>query len=217
MPDNQSAGFISGSSSGNHASAIEFFFRRAMAQVATATLVKVVAVYSVDGIAAPGLLDVQPLLNQIDGQGNITVRPVVYGVPFSRVQSGTNAIIMDPVVGDIGVCCFGDRDLSSVISSQAQAPPGSNRRNSMSDALYICSILGKTAPTQYVVFDAEGITLVSPTKVTIQAPTTAVVGALTVSETIVAQGEVTGASVVLGTHLHTGVESGSSESGPPVA
>ncbi len=195
---------------------MEFFFRRAMAKVATATLVEVIAVYSADGIAPPGMLDVRPLLNQIDGQGIITARPVIYGVPFSRVQSGTNAIIMDPVVGDIGVCCFGDRDLSSVIASQAQAPPGSNRRHSMSDALYVCSILGKETPTQYVVFEESGIKMVSPNIVTIQAPTTAVQGNLTVTGTVVADGEITGAGIVLGFHVHSGVQSGSSESGPPV-
>lgn len=215
MPDN-TAGFISGSNSGNLTSAMEFFFRRAMAKVATATLVEVVKVYSVDGIAPPGLLDVRPLLNQIDGQGTITARPVVYGVPFSRVQSGTNAIIMDPAEGDIGVCCFGDRDLSSVISSQAQAPPGSNRRHSMSDALYVCSILGKKTPTQYMVFSEDGIELVSPVLVKVQAPTTAVQGDMTVSGTIVSQGNITGAGIVLETHVHSGVQSGGSESGPPV-
>jgi hypothetical protein len=170
MPDNQSAGFLSGSQNGNQSSALEFFFRRAMAQVATATLVKVVAVYSADGIAPAGVVDVQPLVNQIDGQGTIATRPTVYGVPFSRVQSGSDAIIMDPKVGDIGVCCFGDRDLSSVIASQAQAPPGSNRRNSLSDALYVCSILGKAEPAQYIQFSPEGIVIVSPAQLDVTTP-----------------------------------------------
>ncbi|MFK2876883.1 hypothetical protein [Rhodanobacter hydrolyticus] len=215
MPGNSSTGFVSGASGAGQKELLAFFFRRAMADVATATLVRVIAVYNDGGDEPAGLVDVQPLVMQIDGQFNTTSRPTVYGVPYGRVQGGTNAVILDPEVDDIGVCVFGDRDLSSAIASQGEAAPGSNRRNSLSDALYVCSVLGKSAPTQYVQFNASGITVVSPTQITLQAPTIAITGHLTVSESANVTGEVTGNGIELSQHVHTGVQSGSSNTGKP--
>ncbi len=51
--------------------------------------------------------------------------------------------------------------------------------------------------------------------VNVTAPTLALTGNLTVSGTIVAQGEVTGNGKHLSTHTHSGVTSGSSNTGPP--
>jgi hypothetical protein len=214
MPASGTVGFRAGSSH-NQSDAFEFIFRRLMAGVMTATIVRVEAVYNTGGVAPAGVVDLQPLVMQVDGQLIASPRPPVYGVPYGRIQAGANAVIMDPVVGDIGVAVFGDRDLSGVISTQGQAAPGSNRRNSLSDALYVCSILGTKAPTQYVQFDAAGITVTSPQQITLNAPTVAVQGNLTVTEAVIAQGEVTGNSVELSQHVHPDVQSGSESTGKP--
>lgn len=136
--------------------------------------------------------------------------------PYFRLQSGANAVILDPQVGDIGLACVADRDISSVKVSKQSAPAASKRHHDMADALYIGGVLNG-APTQYVQFNAEGITLFSPTKVTIQAPAIAMVGAVSVSETLTAAGDVVGAGVSLSTHLTKGVAPGSGVSGPPQA
>jgi hypothetical protein len=159
-------------------------------------------------------------VHQTDGAGNVTALPPIYGVPYLRLQGGTNAVIIDPVPGDLGIALFGDRDLSAVIATKAAAAPGSNRRNSLADALYIGGILNG-APQQYVRFSAEGIDLVSPTAIKATAPTITldgavhVTGAQTNDSTIDAEGDVTGQGTSLHTHKHTGVTSGSGQSGPP--
>ncbi len=62
----------------------------------------------------------------------------------------------------------------------------------------------------------NGITILSPGTITIHAPTVAVQGDLTVTGTVVAQGDVTGDGTSLHTHKHSGVTTGSGNTGNPV-
>ena len=70
-----------------------------------------------------------------------------------------------PMVFDTG----GDSDISTVKNTGAVAAPGSNRKNDMSDMVYLMTIIG-AAPTQYIQFNSSGITVHSPIKVNITAP-----------------------------------------------
>lgn len=211
----------------NQSTRMAFMMRRYMDIIRTATIVRVLSATN-EGQASPvGFVDVQPLIQQTDGEGNVVALPPVYGVPYMRVQGGTNAVIIDPQVGDLGIALFGDRDLSAVAATKDMAPPGSARRNSLSDAMYIGGLLNGT-PVQFVQFEATGITVRSPTKVTIEAPNTEVkgdfkvtgasefVGAVTADATITASGEVTGNGIALSTHKHGGVQTGGDQTGAPV-
>jgi hypothetical protein len=149
--------------------AIMFMMRQLISRVSTCMPVQVVAVTNSGGISAVGYVDVQPLVNQTDGNDNATPHGVLHGLPYCRLQGGSSAVILDPVVGDIGVAVFASRDMSRVKKTKAQASPGSRRRYSMADGVYIQGMLNGT-PTQYVAFAASGITIVSPNLVSIQAP-----------------------------------------------
>lgn len=235
MTDKGTTGFREAATSGTQYTAMAFLIAQQLAKVRIATIVRVLAVSNAGGVEPVGSVDVQPLVQQTDGDGNITALPPVYGVPYVRVQGGTNAVILDPQVGDLGIAMFGDRDLSAVVATKDAAAPGSNRRNSLADALYVGGLLNGT-PVQYVRFSAEGIELVSPTKVHIQAPNIQadastqfmvtspdiqlhgavhITGAQTNDDAITAQGEVTGNGKQLSTHKHTGVTTGGGVSGPP--
>lgn len=134
-----------------------------------AALVKVVAVTAPGGLALAGTVDVQPLVNQLDGQGNAIPHGVVNALPYIRIQGGANGVIMDPVMGDIGLCIFCDRDGTSVQATRGAANPGSLRRSDMADGVYIGGILNGI-PTQYLMFTTAGIELHSPTKINLTAP-----------------------------------------------
>jgi hypothetical protein len=163
-----------------------------------------------------GTLDLQPLVQQMDGDGNVVDLPILYGVPYSRLQGGTDAVILDPKVGDLGVVVFGDRDLSAAIASKDKAPPGSNRRNSLSDAMWIGGYLNG-APTQYVRFSTAGIEMVSPTHVTLKAPTITLDGAVIGTGNITTPtGDVIAGTITLKTHRTSGVTTGGGISGGPV-
>jgi hypothetical protein len=123
-------------------------------------------------VDAPGFVDVLPLVNQVDGDGNSTPHETVHNLPFFRLQGGRNAAIIDPEPDDIGLACFASRDTSNVETTGKQAPPASLRRFDWADGLYLGAFPQSGAPpTQYVQFNASGITVVSPTAITLQAPT----------------------------------------------
>lgn len=154
---------------GSKFNAMAFMIRQMLNRLNTSTLVEVVACTNDGGVEPIGYVDVRPLVNQVDGNNNATPHGTIHNVPYFRLVGGTNAVVMDPAVGDIGMAAFADHDLSSVIANKGVANPGSSRRFSMADALYLGSFIAE-APTQYVQFSATGIKIHSPTKVTLEAP-----------------------------------------------
>ena len=212
-------------------------------RIHTCVVVQVVSVTNTGGVSQVGMVDVQPVVNQTDGYGNGIPHSIIHSLPYFRMQGGANAIILDPQKGDIGVAMFSERDLTLFRNAASQASaatantpqnpvlqnPGSSRKYSMSDGLYIGGFLNAT-PTQYVQFNTSGINIVSTTQVELSAPTVliqcqtltmnATTGAtittptLTVNGIVAASGDVTcnsGAHSLAG-HHHTvnGVQSGGS-------
>lgn len=163
------AGQARAAEGGDEYGALMFVIGQALARLSTATLVRVVSVTNDGGLSPVGFVDVQPLVNQLDGAGNAIPHAVLHQLPYFRLQGGTDAVILDPKVGDIGMAAFGSRDLSAVKASKQQANPGSWRTHDMADGLYFGGLLNGT-PVQYVQFTAGGINVVSPSKVTVQAP-----------------------------------------------
>lgn len=149
--------------------ALQFLISQALNRVSTATLVKVVSVTNAGGLSPVGFVDVQPLVNQLDGAGNAVPHGVLHRLPYFRLQGGADAVILDPKVGDVGMAAFANRDISLVKTSKAQNNPGSWRSHDMADGLYFGGLLNGT-PVQYVQFTAGGINVVSPSKVTVSAP-----------------------------------------------
>ena len=163
-----------------------FQIMSALAKIAGATIVQVMGVNT----GGMGTVDVQPLVQQssqnVDGAGNITIvgtpHGVLYGLPYLQPQSGLSAVELVPTINDIGLAIFADRDISGVISVNsaspgltglaAQALPGSRRLMDMADGMYLGAFPGlNPVPTQFIKFDpASGITVTSPTAVTVNAP-----------------------------------------------
>jgi hypothetical protein len=148
--------------------AIDFLVRMTLGQMATATVVRVEAVSNAGDLSPVGTVDVLPLVAQLDGAGNATPHATVFSLPYFRLQGGTDAVILDPKVGDLGLAVFASRDISSVKVNKAPANPGSRRQYDMADGLYLGGFLNGT-PEQYVRFHEGGIQIVSPGDIEIQA------------------------------------------------
>lgn len=211
-----------------------------LGKMATSTLVKVVACTNSGGVSPIGTVDVVPLVNQVTGDGQTVEHGTLYRLPYFRLQGGQNMIIIDPAPGDIGLAAFCSRDISAVKADPEQAaanvghggtPPGSAREFNLADGVYWGSFLSGTPqlPQQYVQMNAEGVRVVSPTSVrveapsvTIQADATDITGTLhiggnvTGDGTAVFQGDVTGQGVSLHNHLTGGVTPGGGQSGLPI-
>lgn len=140
--------------------AISFLIQQALLKMQTVTLVKVMAVHG-GGVAPTGTVDVQPMVNQMTGDRVAVPHGTIYGVPFFRLQGGPSAVIVDPAVGDIGLCAFASRDISTVKSTKAVANPGSQRVYDWADGLYVGGYLNR-APTQYLQFLGGSIKAETP-------------------------------------------------------
>lgn len=166
----------------------------------------------------------------------------IYDVPYLRLQRGSSAVIMDPVVGDIGLMAVCDRDITNVKATRADSAPNSKRLHSASDAIYLTGIASlNTEPSQYVHFRNDGIDVVSPLVVTVSSPTIELNGDNRVSlnaPQIILNGQVTqgagshagaavftngattpadfaAGSISLKTHRHGGVQTGGGSTGAP--
>ena len=170
MPSDGYNGFQRPGSASSDYNAIVFLVQSLMSGMATATLVKVKGVTNSGGAAGSGYVDIQPLVNQVDGVGTAVPHGTVYRCPYMRAQGGTNAVILDPKVGDTGIAVFADRDISSATANKAPSNPGSSRRFDMADGLYLYSIVTET-PTNYVRISDSGIDITSPNEITLTAPT----------------------------------------------
>ena len=196
-------------SGGSEFNAQMFLIQSVLSKISTVTLVQVKAVTNNGGVEPVGFVDILPLVNQIDGAGNAVQHGTIYKCPYFRLQGGTDAIILDPKVGDIGIALFADRDISSVTANRSQANPGSRRRFDMSDGLYLGGVLNGV-PAQYVRFTADGIVILSPSKVTIQAPSIFLDGNVTSSGTFTNNG-----TNISSTHVHGGITPGGSNTDTP--
>lgn len=146
----------------------DFHIKQRLKSIHTNKIVKVLAVYdsnmqpvtkeNTGQTGATGFVDVQILVNQRDGQGNIMPHGTIYSVPFSRGQGGGSGIIIDPQVGDMGVMACSDRDISSVVASRDQANPGSYGVMQASDGMYMHSILGGEM-NNFLSFKGDGIVI----------------------------------------------------------
>lgn len=192
------------------------------------------------GLAAVGQVTVQPLVKQTTANNKLVDYPILNNVPYFRIQGGTNAIIIDPEIGDMGLACFCSRDITSVKRVRGEAPAGSLRKMDLSDAIYIGGIFNAT-PVQYIQFSQSGITVFSPNNITLQAPAVIVDAASSVTMdtpllTVTGKINMTGSKgsgaaisggltntggtlssngIVLDTHTHGGVTSGGSSTGVP--
>lgn len=155
---------------------------------ATAALVTVLACTNDGGIVPAGTVDVQMLVNQVDGNGGSpTPHGPLYKLPYHRLQGGKFAAIIDPSPGDIGLAVFCSRDSTAAVAALGVANPGSDDVMGYTSGMYFGGFLNGT-PTDYVAISAAGIKIISPTAVSIQAPTVTVQAAnVTVNATTKAQ------------------------------
>ena len=209
---------------------LAFTIQQALSKVQTATVVKVIACSNDGGVSPVGTVDVQILVNQISGQKVATPHVTMYGLPYLRIQGGANAVIIDPHPGDIGIAVFASRDITTVKSTKAQASPNTFRMHDFADGMYLGGLLNG-APLQYVQFGSAGVAIVSPGTITLQAPNIVLNGAVaqsggnvTMAEDLTVSGDVvadlTGSTfdgIPFATHVHTGVTSGSGNTGGPIA
>lgn len=188
---------------GSEFNVMAFVVDQLLGEVRTIVPVKVVAVTGGGVASGPPKVDVLPLIKQMDGTGTTTSHGNVLSLPVIRWKSGNGSIVIDPVVGDIGLAIVSDRDMSAVVASGAESAPGSFRRFDIADGMYLGGILG-SAPTQYVAFTSTGLKLSDKNGnvIEMKSGSIAITGNVTVTGSVIA-GFGGADQVGLQTHLHS--------------
>jgi hypothetical protein len=183
------------SSEGN---TLDYIVRQLLGNLFFIDIVKVEAVTA-------GLLTVRSLLpGQYDGS-EVMQRQSIENIPFLRLQRGGSAVIMDPQPGDIGLMAVCDKDISDVKTTHKDALPASLRRHNAADGIYLTGIsLLNQEPAEYIHFTGNGINIKSLGNVTINGLTVLPDGRLQLVN-----------GVIVDTHVHSGVESGGSQTQGP--
>lgn len=186
------ANYAAGNSQYN---ALSFMIQQAIReQVNTCIICKVVGV-------SDGYVDVLPLVTQVSGKDEAIAPTTLYKLPYMRYHAGVAAVILDPVVGDIGLAVFAGKDCSNVkVGTSEPVPPASFRDNSMANGFYIGGFLNQ-APSVFIELTQDGA-------VNITAP-----GGVNLNGNVTVSGDVVASGKSLVNHTHMGVHG---ETSPPL-
>lgn len=147
----------------------EYIIARLIRQIHTSDLVKVLAVYPTSGTV--GFVDVQPLVQQQTTNSVVLDQAPMFRLPYMRLQGGRSAIIIDPVVGDLGLAVFAERDITAAVNVQGEAPAPTNRAYDAGDGLYLGGFLNQD-PDQWLQFFGTGGAEITTPLLTIKAEVT---------------------------------------------
>lgn len=173
--------------------------RSVMNGMATMTLVRVMAVRG-------RAVDIVPIVAQTDGAGNAVAHGTIHNAPVWRYQAGGVAVVVDPVVGDVGLALFAHSDISTAKATGKDSPAGSKRRFDWGDAVYLGGLFGEPATSTITLSASGGVVVTSNKSVTVNADVK-VVGKLTADSATIG-------GVDFATHVHKGVTTGGGLSGP---
>ena len=162
-------------------------------------------------------VDIQPvLMSYFREQGVSTPRPIIRNVPFWTFRAGDTYISLPIKVGDTGLAIFCQRDISNWKASGGTVPLQSERVMDYNDAFYI-PFMG-SASQAIPGYNPDFIEIVK-----IIAQNLQISQNVTVGGTIVSTGAITSSTAIgladgtqLGTHVHSGVQRGNSNTDAPV-
>ena len=180
-----------------------YIINNLIANIHTMMPVKILSVtVPADELAPIGRCEVLPLVQQIDGSNKVYPMGKIINVPYLRVQGGANAIVIDPQVGDVGLCGFCERDISIVKRTGELSAPDTRRKYDINSAVYMFTMMSGT-PTQYIHFKSSGIDIKTTGDLNINGLIIKADGTL-----ITKDGD------TVDKHNHGGVQSGGSNTSP---
>jgi hypothetical protein len=201
-------GQMNPNTAGSPYNSLQFIIDQAIrGKVNTAIVVKVTKV-------SGQYVDVLPLVTQVDGFGKAIAPTQLFHLPFMRYHAGIASVILDPVVGDIGLAVFAQKDCSNVKQGTSEPQiPASFRTHSMANGFYIGGFLNRQ-PTTYVELKQSGeIVITAPNGLTINGDVTTN-GNISINGSQTLTGDCTASGISLANHIHTGDSGG--KTSPPI-
>ena len=179
--------------------------------------------------AGSGTVSATQLTAQADASGKSLPMPSMTKLPYTRLQGGIAAVIIDPVPGDICVfsCC--KQDISGIKQGTSQpVPAGSYRQFSQSDSVMVGAIHTKKPEVwiwikqdkTVIIHAPKGVKIetdetveVTAKKVDITAPEVSIKGNVKVAGSVTSTGDMSAGGKSYLSHTHKG-DSGGTTSAP---
>lgn len=180
--------------------------------------------------AASNTAQVQPIIDMVTTSAQAIPRSQIPSVPVMQLSGGGFLLRFPLNPGDLGWIKANDRDISLFKQSFTESVPNTQRKHTFEDGLFIpqaawnlVSVSGEDTGNMVIQNYAGTVKIsLSNDTVTITAPNMIVNGITTINGNTTINGEltvteeITGNSIALTTHVHSGVQAGGSDTGPPV-
>lgn len=167
---------------------------------------------------------VQPMVNMVTTLGETIPRGAVASVPVMLIGGGGFFISFDLQPGDFGWLKACDRDISLFLQSYSQQKPNTARIHNFSDSVFVPDVMkdhtiaGEDASAAVVQsMDGSVKVSLSNVRIKIKAPLVEIdAPQVTMTGDLAVAGDVTAGAISLKTHVHTDVQSGTSNTGGPI-
>ena len=128
--------------------------------------INTVELVRVEKVNNDNTIDVIPIVRNATTDNKRIEESIIYGVRYLMWQYGGNAVKAIPEVGDIGLIVICKKDISDINNGLI----GSFRKFCPADGVYLGGLMGfNSTPTQFIEFSSNGISITSPTNLTINA------------------------------------------------
>lgn len=142
-------------SSNSFENQLDFIIEQYIGKLNTITLGEVVS------INKDSTVDVKPLLNKLNGDGEAVAPPIIYDVPYGAVRGGSAGIWVTPQKGDAVIIGFCQRNIENIKVTEKQSNPNSLRKFDISDAVVLMHWTKKPLKVFIKITD-DGIEMVTP-------------------------------------------------------
>lgn len=162
---------------------------------------------------------VQPLIALVTTANVEVQRTELASIPVLQIGGGGFVLSFPIQEGDLGWIKANDRDISLFLQSNVNSPPNTQRKHSFEDAIFIPDsmmnqvVIDPSDENSVVLQSTGGATKISlsDTGVTIQGATITLDGNVITTGTLMNNGKNVGS-----THEHSGVTTGSGNTGVPI-
>jgi len=172
---------------------------------------------------------VRPLIMMVNTDGEAIKRAEIASVPVFQIGAGGFLLNFNLKPGDLGWIKASDRDISLFMQSFSEEQPNTFRLHSFEDGVFFPNVLtGFTIDdedaencvlqtldgSQRIAIWENKIKITSDTEIILDAPAVRATGTIYADGDVI--GDADGTTISLNTHIHSGVQSGPSNTGPPV-
>ena len=148
-------GFLNENTNSNDFNKLSFIIRQTVLGLVDTCFVGIVKKVNDDNT-----VDVLPIVDGVDGNGNSIERSVVYNLPYLRYQGGLCKVDIIPEVGDIGLVCLTKDDSSSAIEKKQNTVPPSDKKFNKSNGIYVMSVASTCEEAKHsLTIRTDGITI----------------------------------------------------------